>query len=177
MGDLERGENCYESALLIARRRGMARSVRIVMGYLGVLHLDGGRLQEAERWLDNAATSSRAAGDLRVEGIFEGIRGAVLAALDLGDEARVAFATARALLRENAYFLAVVELYEGHLDLCEAREARADGDDDRAAALHAAAGLRIAAAERRDGDAPALTQRSDDARIARRILRRALAET
>jgi predicted ATPase len=165
--DLDRAEAWYERALLLARRRGMARSVRIVMGYLGVLHFDGGRLQEAERWLDNAARSSRAAGDMRVEGIFEGIRGAALAQLDLGDEARAAFTSAKKLLGTNAYFRGVVELYEGHLFLCEAREARAEGRDDRAVALARDAARRVA-------DAEALAKRSDDARIGLRILRRAL---
>jgi hypothetical protein len=139
------------------------------MGYLGVLHFDAGRLQEAERWLDNAAKSSRAAGDLRVEGIFEGIRGAVLAGLDLGDEARAAFTSAKRLLGTNAYFRGVVELYEGHLFLCAAREARGEGHDDGAAALAHEAARRVA-------DAEALTKRSDDARIGVRILRRALAQ-
>jgi tetratricopeptide (TPR) repeat protein len=166
-GDLERAEAWYEQALLVARRRGMARNVRILMGYLGVLHFDAGRLQEAERWLDNAAKSSRAAGDLRVEGIFDGIRGAVLATLDLGDEARARFLSAKRLLGTNAYFRGVVELYEGHLMLCEAREAIGDGSYERGAAL-------VRMATQRMADAEALTKRSDDARIGVRILRRAL---
>ena len=174
-GDLERAEVYYDRGLLIARRRGMARSVRIVMGYLGVLHFDAGRPQEAERWLDNAARSSRAAGDLRVEGIFEGMRGAVLASLDLVDEARSAFALAHQLLSSNPYFRAVIELHEGHLDLAEAREARADHAGGHAEALERAAERRIAEAEAWHGETPPLVRRSDDARIAARILRRAIA--
>ena len=175
-GDLERAEVSYERGLLIARRRGMARSARIVMGYLGVLRFDAGDLQEAERWLDSAARASRATGDLRVEGIFEGMRGAVLASLDLVDEARTAFALAHQLLGPHPYFDSVIELHHGHLDLAEAREAASEGHGDRAAALVAQAAQRIAAAEARQGEAPPLVRRSDDARIAVRILRRALAE-
>jgi tetratricopeptide (TPR) repeat protein len=176
MGDLERAEAYYDRGLLIGRRRGMARSVRIVMGYLGVLHFDAGRLQEAERWLDNAAGGSRAAGDLRVEGVFEGMRGAVLAALDLLDEARRAFALARQLLRAHPYFLAVIELHHGHLDLADAREARAEGapGEVRAMELDRAAMRRLADAEAWRGETPPLVRRSDDARIAARILRRAI---
>ncbi len=174
-GDLERAEACYDRGLLVAHRRGMARQARIVTGYLGVLHFDAGRLQEAERCLDTAARASRAAGDPRVEGIFEGMRGAVLASLDLVDEARVAFASARRRLSTHPYFLGVITLHEGHLDLGEAREARAAGHDERADALTRAAALRLAVAEASQGQTPPLTRRSDDARIAARILRRALA--
>ncbi len=175
MGDAERAEAFYDRALLIARHGGMSRSARIVMGYLGVLHFDAGRLQEAERWLDNAAQASRTVGDLRVEGIFEGMRGAALASLDLVDEARRAFALAKQLLRYNPYFLGVIAVHEGHLDLAEAREARAEGGGEgRARASVRAAARRIAEAEAMHGEAPPLVQRSDDARIATRILRRAI---
>jgi predicted ATPase len=171
-GDLERAEVCYDRALLIARRRGMARSVRIVMGYLGVLHFDAGRLQEAERWLDSAVRSSRAVGDLRIEGIFEGMRAAVLASLDLVDEARAAFLSAHQLLAPHPYFRSVIDVHQGHLELAEAREAGRGPEEE---ALIQAASQRIARAEAWDEETPPLVRRSDDARIAVRILRRALA--
>ncbi|APR78782.1 Signal transduction response regulator [Minicystis rosea] len=173
-GDLERAEAYYERGLLIARRLKMQRNLRIVTGYLGVLHLDAGRAQEAELWLDNAARLSRNVGDVRVEGIFTGMRGAALAMLDLVDEARDAFAMSLDLLRQNPYFAAVIELHQGHLSLAEARVLRAEGEDALADALIEAAEQRLAAAEAGEGDRPPLTRRSDDARIAARILRRAL---
>ncbi|MFT3770597.1 MAG: tetratricopeptide repeat protein [Minicystis sp.] len=175
-GDLERAEAYYDRGLLIARRLKMQRNLRIVTGYLGVLHLDAGQAQEAELWLETAARLSRNVGDLRVEGIFTGMRGAALAMLDLVDEARDAFAASLDLLRQNPYFAAVIELHQGHLELAEARAARADGDHARAEALIEAAGQRLAAAERGEGERPPLVRRSDDARIAARILRRALNE-
>ena len=174
-GDAERAEAFYDRALLIARRGGMTRNARIVMGYLGVLHFEAGRLQEAERWLVNAAQASRAVGDLRVEGFFEGMRGAVLASLDLVDEARRALALAKQLLRYNPYFLGVIAVHEGHMDLAEAREARAEGGGEGCArAWVRAAARRIAEAEAWHGEVPPLVQRSDDARIATRILERAI---
>ena len=172
--DLLRAEACYDRGLLIARRLGMTRSVRIVMGYLGVLHFDAGRTQEAERCLDDAARLSRAVGDPRLEGIFEGLRGAALATLDLLDEARAAFALARELLRSNAYFGAVITLHQGHLDLAEARAAQAEGEVGRAWELVEAAEQRVALAEGWGDATPPLVRRSDDARIAVRTLRRAL---
>ncbi len=171
-GRLDRAEGDYERALLIARRLGLQRAARITMGYLGVTHLDAGRLHEAERWLDRAVDRSRAVGDLRVEGIFEGMRGAVLASVDLVDEARAAFALSNELLANNAYFGQVIAVHRGHLDLAEAR---ADGDEARAAKLVAAAEQRVAIAERGEGSEAPLVRRSDDARIAVRILRRAIA--
>jgi tetratricopeptide (TPR) repeat protein len=173
-GDHERAEHAYDRALLIARRLRMVRNARIVLGYLGVLHLDAGRPQEAEQSLDHAARLSRAAGDVRVEGVFTGIRGAALASLDLVDEARGAFAVAEELLAPTPYFAAVIELHRGHLDLAEAREALEVGDRAGAADLTQAASLRLALAERDGAGVPALLRRSDDARIAARILRRAI---
>ena len=170
-GRLDRAEHDYERALLIARRLEMQRAARITMGYLGVTHFDAGRFQEAERWFERAVDRSRAVGDLRVEGIFEGMLGAVLASVDLVDEARAAFALSQELLASNPYFAQVIAVHRGHLDLAEAR---AESDAGRAAALVVAARLRIEDAERGAGDAAPLVRRSDDARIAVRILRRAI---
>lgn len=176
-GELDRAESLYERALLIARRLSMTRNVRIVMGYVGVTHLDAGRAQEAEGWLDSAARASRAVGDVRVEGVFSGMRGAALATLDLVDEARRAFALSRRLLAENPYFRAVIEVHEGHLDLALARVAALEGAEEAARAHLRDAEHRLFIAEAGvDGQAP-LTRRSDDARIAVRILRRALSAT
>jgi predicted ATPase len=170
-GRLDRAEHDYDRALLIARRLGMQRAARITMGYLGITHFDAGRLQEAERWLDRAVDRSRAVGDLRVEGVFEGMRGAVLASVDLVDEARAAFTLSRELLASNPYFGQVIAVHRGHLDLAEAR---AESDASRAAALLAAASQRLEAAERGQAHEAPLVRRSDDARIAVRILRRAI---
>ncbi|MEP7124152.1 MAG: tetratricopeptide repeat protein [Byssovorax sp.] len=170
-GRLDRAEHDYDRALLIARRLGMQRAARITMGYLGVTHFDAGRFQEAERWLDRAVDRSRAVGDLRVEGIFEGMRGAVLASVDLVDEARAAFTLSRELLASNSYFGQVIAVHQGHLELAEAR---AEGDHARAAQLVAAASRRLGVAERGDAEEAPLVRRSDDARIAVRILRRAI---
>ena len=170
-GRLDRAESDYDRALLIARRLGMQRAARITMGYLGVTHFDAGRFLEAERWLDCAVDRSRSVGDLRVEGIFEGMRGAVLASIDLIDEARAAFALSGDLLASNPYFGQVIAIHRGHLDLAEAR---AEDDATRAVELVAAAARRLDAAEHGAGDEAPLVRRSDDARIAVRILRRAV---
>jgi predicted ATPase len=173
--DHAHAEVYYDRGLLIARRLGLARNMRIVTGYIGVLHLDAGRAQEADRWLETAARLSRNVGDLRVEGFFTGMRGAALAMLDLVDEARAAFVLAHDLLRQNPYFAAVIALHQGHLDLAEARAAREAGDEAHAEALIDAAAARLEEAEVSRGARAPLLLRSDDARIAARILRRAIA--
>jgi hypothetical protein len=99
------------------------------------------------------------------------MRGAVLASLDLVDEARAAFTSAHLLLAPNPYFRSVIEVHQGHLELAEAREA---GPGPEAEALVAAAARRIVRAEAWIGETAPLVRRSDDARIAVRILRRAL---
>lgn len=153
IGDLTRARNYYECGLQQARALHMTRTARIVTGYLGILELDAGRLHEAEGKLRIAAVASGDAGDLRVEGFFEGVRGAVLARLQRVDESRYAFESAEAALTKNRFFADVVAIHRGHLDL-----ALGDGERARSRALQ--------------GREAALL--SDDARIALRILERAL---
>jgi len=180
LGDLVSARECYERGLATAARLRMTRTQRIVGGYLGVLCFDSGELADAERHLAKAATSSREAGDLRVEGIFEGIRGAVLACQRRLAEARESFDLAERLLRPSPFFAGVIAIHRGHLDLAEAREAFAASEDLDGEACIAAAKRRIVDAclpspvPRADAPRP-LVHRSDDARIAVRILDRAIA--
>lgn len=179
-GELAAAQASYERARHLTRALRMQRAHRIVVGYLGVLAFDAGRLRDAEVLLKRAATAAGEVGDLRLEGIFEGVRGAVLAALDLRDQARLSFGRARVLLAGNLFFAAVIDLHRGHLDLADARAATDPGQarSCRLAArariedAHAPGDARTGAAE---GDLRSLVERSDDARIAVRILERALA--
>jgi len=171
-GELDRARAFYERGFFLARELDMQRSLRIVTGYLGILHFDEGLLGEAERHLESAVSASKSVGDIRVEGVFVGLLGAVLAAQDRVDEARAHFVAAESLLSTNEFFRRVVAIHRGHLDLAEARQARADHDPLLVEKLLRSAHQRIDAA-RGDGTPP-LVQLSDDARIAIRILERAL---
>jgi predicted ATPase len=178
-GYLERGDHGmalehYERALTILRRLKMARSERIVIGYAGLVHFDAGDLAEAEDHLRRAAFASRQAGDFWVEGIFEGIRGAVLASLDCAEEARQSFDLAEQLLAGNRFYAGTIAIHRGHLDLAEARAAAVCGDVDAVVLHQENARLRIEQAHTAEGDEPAHVTRSDDARMAVRILERAL---
>src|SRR5207302_10449232 len=107
---------------------------------------------------------SRRAGDLRLDGSFEGIRGAVLATLDRIDEARTSFELSAELLRGNAFYAATIQVHRGHVDLAEARVAMAMGANDVARAKIAHARSKIAAAYAEDAPSGPLVRRSDDAR-------------
>ncbi len=167
VGDRDEATNQYDRALVIVRRLKMTRSERIITGYMGLVHFDAGDLALADDHLRRASLASRRAGDLRVEGIFEGVRGGVLAAQDHIDEARAAFDLADALLARNTFYQGAIRVHRGHLDLAEARAATAKG-------LFAIAEASIASARWRVEEASALARRSDDARMAVRILERAL---
>lgn len=168
-GEHARARSFYDRGRELARRLRMARTDRIVLGYTGILCFDEGALMDAEVYLRRAAVACAEGGDLRVEGFFEGVRGATLAALGHPDEARKAFARAEASLAHNKFFADVIAIHRGHLDLAEARAAMFVAD-------HLGARLHRDAAERRLERARAIIERSDDARIAVRILSRALSE-
>jgi tetratricopeptide (TPR) repeat protein len=177
---LDRGDHAaarqrYERALDLAQPLGMARTERIVTGYLGVLHFDAGELDLAEVHLRRAAFESKRAGDFRVEGIFEGIRGGVLATLDRLAESRRSFALADELLAGNAFYASAIAVHRGHLDLAEARLASKRADLGAVLSHVAAARRRIADARAEGAGGDSIVSRSDDARLAVRILERAVA--
>jgi predicted ATPase len=175
LGEYDAAEEHYERALAIAERCGAKRTHRIVLGYLGILYFHAGVLPEAERLLERAATACREVGDVRVEGIFEGMRGGVLAELDRVADAGRTFDLADALLEPSPFFRQVIRIVRGHLDLAQARVARASGFRDAERAHVRAARYRILAsrAPGRDDEAPIIA-RSDDARMAVALLSRAI---
>jgi tetratricopeptide (TPR) repeat protein len=177
---LEQGEHApaeahYERALLIADRLGAKRTYRIVLGYLGILYFHAGELGEAETLLERAAVACRDVGDVRVEGVFAGMHGAVLAELDRVADACRAFDLADSLLEPSPFFRQVIRIVRGHLDLAQARVARTNGLAEAEKAHLRAARYRILASRvpGRD-DEPPIIARSDDARMAVAHLERAI---
>jgi tetratricopeptide (TPR) repeat protein len=173
--DREAARLAYAQALEIARREGMDRSERVVEGYLGLCAFDEGALDRAGEHLERAVWAARAAGDVQVEGVFGAVLGAVRAAEDRIDDAQVHFDQAHALLSQNPFFRAVASLHHAHLDLALARRSRAASEDLEADHRLRFVRIRLDAARLRiPAGAPSLADRSDDARIAIRILERAL---
>ncbi len=176
---VERGDHLgarerYDRAIDLALPLGLDRTVRIATGYLGMMLFDAGALAEAEEHLRRAAFACKRVGDLRVEGIFEGVRGAVLASLGRLPEAQRSFDVAEQLLAGNAFYRDVVAIYRGHLELAEARRAAKHGDAAKAERLVASARARIDGARAPGSGGEAFVARSDDARLAVRILERAM---
>ncbi len=161
----------YARALVILRGLGMRRSELIAIGYLGLLEFADGNLERAEEQLRLAALGSRKGGDLRACGIFEGIRGGVLASLDRIAASRIAFDLADELLARNPFYQGAIRIHRGHLDLAEARAAWGDGAD----AHVAEAAAHVAEARWRIEEARTLARRSDDARLAIAILEESIA--
>lgn len=168
-------EEYYQRALLIADRAGARRTYRIVLGYLGILYFHGSELAEAERLLERAALLCRDVGDVRVEGIFEGVRAAVLAELDRVEESSAAFDVADRLLEPSPFFREVVRIARGHLDLAQARSAKRRGLPAVEQSHLRAARYRILASRAPGrGDEAPIIARSDDARMAVACLERAM---
>ena len=157
----------YQRTLALARRTRMTRSERVILGYVGLVYFDTGDLVKAEDHLRRSTLASRRAGEVRTEGIFEGVRAGVLAALGRVGDARPAFALADDLLSRNPFYQRAIAVHRGHLDLAEARAAREIG-------MHNVAEAHVGAARWRIEEARSHAKRSDDARAAVRILQRAI---
>jgi len=175
LAELTKARALFVRARSIAQRLRLSREHRIITGYIGLLDFEGENLGDAELHLRVAAEASRREGDLRNQAMFEGIRGAVLAALGRREDSATMFDFALRLLRDNPYFRGIVAIHRGHLDVAEAYVALAREDLD-AARAHALAGrMRIEDATLAPGSSqPPLVKKSDDARIAVRILARAV---
>jgi hypothetical protein len=132
------------------------------MGYIGLLEFDATTSSLPSRTSQSAALASRRAGDLRVEGIFEGVRGGVLASLDRLAESRAAFDLADDLLSRSAFY--------------QARSAciRATSTSRRRAAappkVTSTRLERTSTRRWRIEEARSLSRRSDDARMAIKLL-------
>jgi tetratricopeptide (TPR) repeat protein len=176
LGDHAGARERYERAIDLAHPLGLERTVRIATGYLGISCFDAGALGEAEEHLRRAAYACRRAGDPRVEGVFEGVRGAVLATMGRLAEARRSFDLAEQLLVGNAFYGDVIAIHRGHLDLADATRAAKHGDLLEAELLFAAARARITKARAPGANGETFVARSDDARLAVRILERTLGQ-
>lgn len=172
-GEFESARHCYDEAIELARSAGARSFAANLTGYLGLLHFDHDRLEDALALLTDAHRLARGAGDSWHEGHHGGTLGAVLAALDRIPDAITRFQEAEAILFEVPYWLAVLEVHRGHVDLARARARLAAGDvtGARHHQQHALDRLEVARSPGPLGRAP--VERSDDLRVAARILERA----
>jgi tetratricopeptide (TPR) repeat protein len=163
----ETARSHLEEALSLAREIDYARAAALASGYLGLLELETNELDAARRHLDQAIDLARTSDQSLFDGAFRAIRSAVSGRQDRLDEAERDLVAARELLAKSPVQLAVAETHGGHLALALVRRAIAAGDAIEAQRLRANARACLEASA-------SIAQRSDDARIARRVLARAL---
>jgi predicted ATPase len=163
----------YERAIAVLEQVGDIRLLAITIGNLGVLHHEEGRLDEARQSHARAAGLLADVGDPRSEALARGRLGAALAAQGRTEEARAAMDRGDRLLGhlDDPLAAAVLAVMRGFLDLALARSAVVEARPSEAADHVAAARGRIAHALE---GAPSLANRSDDVRLALRILERSL---
>jgi predicted ATPase len=174
-GRYEPARASYEQALALARRFGVHRMAMLSTGYLGLLSFDHGLLDDASELLAAATAEAQKRGERRAEGLFLAIRGAVEATLGDVDGGMTHAGAAEALLGGDV-LAGVARIYAGHIELARGREAAGWGDHGAARRHHAAARARADAARAPGAAGQGLVDASDDARVALRILARALDE-
>jgi hypothetical protein len=171
-GEREDAHRYYARAERLARSLGMHRTLRIITAYQGLLAFEEGDAERA-RWLfATAVVACREAGDVRLEGFFEGFFASAVAATTDVKEVRASFTRAEALLADNPFYLEVLAVERGFLDLAEARAALARKEAPAARDSLRAARKRIHVASMPAQGTPPLLARSDDARMLVRILAR-----
>jgi predicted ATPase len=156
----------YTHALELARETGARRMAVLVTGYLALLELDRDRPIDALELASAAVAEANEYGEVRAEGVFSSIAAAARAQLDELALAEQAADAAERLLAPYGMFLEVAHIHRGHVDLARSRSAT---DREVARRHRADARARVEAA-----NASRLVERSDDARIAVRILTRAI---
>lgn len=178
-GALDQAEVQYQRSLWLMRHTGNRRLEGLVVGAIGVVRMEQRRFAEALELFDRAVQVHTDSGDRYHRGIFQGLRSAVLAALDQVDEAAASFAEAERLLGEIGAHISIREtrLYQAYLDLARVRKAIREGEREKAIAYRDEALRRLADAEAPMKDQPSplaagsFASGSARARIALRMMR------
>jgi len=154
LGKLDEAEPAYRKALVLLERARQAHTTAVTRGNLGLLLHEQGRLDEAEQQLREALETLAPIEDAKTAALCDVRLAAVLADRGEVDAADAAWEAATwGVQRADEVTQQVVELFGAFVDLAHDREA--------------VARARFEAAE-------GVLQRSGDARIAARILRRRL---
>ena len=168
LGAHERARDFYQRALLLAERLGAQRTGRIVLGYLGVLAFDGSAYEEAESLLARAADRSRASETARRGGLRGHPRWRSGLPRFVDQSARSLYLADR-LLEPTPFFRTVVSSTAPPRDPIAREYAQGRHRWPRPSSpAHARGSATRGPARCR------LSSRSDDARIAVRILERAI---
>jgi tetratricopeptide (TPR) repeat protein len=130
-GDLRNARARYRQALAIHREVGDRRFESFAHGFLAALALEQGELTRAARALDDASAADESAGDADSGAWLSGVRCALAAAHDDIPEARAHLASGRGAVRSegDAALIRALDVFEGSIELAEARRARAEHRD------------------------------------------------
>lgn len=161
-GKIVEAEHKFEDAVRVADQTGAWRMSMIARGYLALLYLEDGRAEDALEMLIVVAAQASEMGDRLARGYFSAVESAARATLDDVQGAEAAWARAANLLDLSSGFGAAVRPHRGHVFLARAR---ASAHESEAWIQQA---VELAAAD------PKLLRASDDARLAVRLLQRAI---
>jgi predicted ATPase/Tfp pilus assembly protein PilF/DNA-binding winged helix-turn-helix (wHTH) protein len=124
--DPVQAEQVLLEALALYRLRGRTWGEPVVLGNLGWVCLEAGRLDEAERWLRLSEQASRTAGNRRAEAVTQMNLGDLALRRGRPDEARAAYLQSLALYERLEDREGVASARIGLAESAEARE-RAEG--------------------------------------------------
>jgi tetratricopeptide (TPR) repeat protein len=174
---LDEARASYERALKIHREAANRRGEGTLLSHYGVLLAETHDLEGARAAYARALSLLRECRDRPNEAFVLGALSALEARERSLESARAALTHAGECLEGSSEprARAALNLWRGHLELALARDARAEGDDSRAAMLIEAAGARV---EQSDGT-PRVRDRGEvrragDVRLARRALMAAI---
>ena len=156
---------------------GDRRRQGIYIGYVGLLHHQRSEIESAVAHYVQAIRMAREVGDRRTEAFFLAWLGAGEAELDRVDEAQTSLAVATQQLTNlgDSSRAAVASLLHAHVDLALARKLSKLGDKRKAEMHIRAARHRIQIASAPNPPAlHSLAERSDEVRLAIRLIQRAL---
>jgi predicted ATPase len=171
---LDEARASYERALRIHRETANRRGEGTLLSHYGVFLAETDDLEGARASYARALGLLRECRDRPNEAFVLGALAALEARERSLDSARAALTHASECLEGSSEprARAALNLWRGHLELALARDARADGDDSRAAMLIEAASARV---QQSEGNDRGQVRRVGDVRLARRALSAAIA--
>jgi len=174
-GRMTEARVCFKTAVRMHEEGGNKRFEALARSDLGSLELEQGLSTEAEAQLSRAVKLLEEMGDRRTGARFEGILAAALAQRDDLTRAAAAFDRAETELTRvgDVLFLCAVRIHRGQLDLAHQRAASNPAEAEQH--LNRARARLLQGTQLGHGGEASPSERSDDVRLAMRVLRNALA--
>lgn len=171
-GRIKEAEHLFEEALRLFEHTEDTRSEGHLLGLWGNLCLDRGNLDAALELYEDAQEIHHETQNRREEVSVLCRLGVIYAVRDELADAETAFLEAQsiAMVLTDPFLEAAMDVYQGLLDQARERRAHKAGDHDAASNHRERARERIAKATHKDGETPAVADRSAEVRDALRLL-------